>query len=90
MHLHEEHAHAAARHGLHEHDERIDERDAGERPRAEPADEDRVHGGHDGLEHHDEDVGRGQPEQRWGDRGLQEPLRAGRDEKGLGDGGHDL
>ncbi len=69
-------AHPARRHGLHEHDERIHERHSGERVCSEPSHEHRVHGRHHRLEHHDQDIGGGEPEEGGGHRRFEEATGA--------------
>ena len=69
-------AHRARRHHLHQHDDREHQRDAGERGGAELADEIGLDQPDRGLRHHDEHVGRREPQQGRGDRRFEQQPRA--------------
>ena len=69
-------AHAPRRHGLHEHEQRVDERDAGKGLRPQPAHEHGVHGADAGLQQHHRHPGRGEPQERGRDGSLEQGPRA--------------
>jgi hypothetical protein len=73
-------SHATGGHGLHEHDEGEDQGHLSERFGPQPADEGRLGRAHGDLDDHHDDGGRGQADQRGGNRALQQGLRRGRNE----------